>query len=660
MLALITALTLAVPYLPQTEALCGGAAAAMVFRFLGDRHADVQQFQSLVDADAGGIADTVLVDAIRARGWQATRLEGSVETIRTEIAAGRAVMLLIVDRPSRYHYVVAVGADEERVFVHDPTWGPARPIGVPELVRRWQPTGFWTLRITAGNAVTKSAAPARDHEPRRSEIVATTCDRMLDEALDEIDTRGSSAAEGALESVSRQCPTASGPFRELAGIRFSQQRWREAAQLATQAVERDAGDEYAWDVLGSSRFILNDEAAALEAWNHIDKPRLDSVQISGLTRTRYALLSQFAALTPNTVLTAGRLLIAERRLRALPDQLTTSVAYRPDDDGFATVNVAIVERPQWPHSPVDWTAIGVQAAVNREVAFAVPGNTGQGELWEASWRWWSQRPRVAVSFSAPRAGRLAGIWRLDGSWEAQTYRQSTGPSSEIRQEQTHGALSFSNWVAPNLRIEAFSGLDAWSGSGRRLRAGFFGAGVDRRWLGDRVALSGIGTRWAGAESSGFQSASIRAAGRSSGEPAPLVLLVDVRADFASAAAPLALWPGAGDGRARAGLLRAHPLLEDGVIAGPAFGRRVQSGTLELQRWFGRPRIPRVGMAIFADAANAQARLEGTAGRTFHVDAGVGLRLRVPGSERTLRVDYAHGLRDRQANALTFGIIVPVN
>ena len=34
--------TLAVPFLPQTEALCGGAAAAMIFRFWGDRHADVQ------------------------------------------------------------------------------------------------------------------------------------------------------------------------------------------------------------------------------------------------------------------------------------------------------------------------------------------------------------------------------------------------------------------------------------------------------------------------------------------------------------------------------------------------------------------------------------------------------------------------------------------
>ncbi len=159
MIALLTALTLAVPYLPQTEALCGGAAAAMVFRYLGDRHADIQQFESLVDTRAGGIAETALVDAIRSRGWNAQRLDGSIATIRDQVAAGHPLILLIEDRPSRYHYVVAVGGDDEQVFVHDPTWGPARRLAVSELLRRWKPTGFWTLLVTAGDAVRSTAPP---------------------------------------------------------------------------------------------------------------------------------------------------------------------------------------------------------------------------------------------------------------------------------------------------------------------------------------------------------------------------------------------------------------------------------------------------------------------------------------------------------------------
>ena len=57
-LSLAAAVAMDVPYLPQTDALCGGAAAAMVFRYWGDAHADAQEFAALVDRRAGGIAST--------------------------------------------------------------------------------------------------------------------------------------------------------------------------------------------------------------------------------------------------------------------------------------------------------------------------------------------------------------------------------------------------------------------------------------------------------------------------------------------------------------------------------------------------------------------------------------------------------------------------
>src|SRR5262245_60825655 len=141
----------------------------MVFRYLGDRHADVQQFRPLVDARAGGIADTALIEAIRSRGWHAERLDGSINMIRAHIDAGQPLILLIEDRPSRYHYVVAVGADEEQVWVHDPTWGPARRLAASELLRRWKPTGFWTLLVTRGDESTKGARDALKGVPYQRE-----------------------------------------------------------------------------------------------------------------------------------------------------------------------------------------------------------------------------------------------------------------------------------------------------------------------------------------------------------------------------------------------------------------------------------------------------------------------------------------------------------
>src|SRR5438128_73578 len=119
----------------------------MVFRFWGDRHADVQQFQPLVDRRAGGIADTVLVEAIRARGWTADHINGSIETLTRELQSGRPLILLIEDHRSRYHYIVAVGVDDDAVYFHDPTWGPDRRMALREFRRRWEATAFWALLV---------------------------------------------------------------------------------------------------------------------------------------------------------------------------------------------------------------------------------------------------------------------------------------------------------------------------------------------------------------------------------------------------------------------------------------------------------------------------------------------------------------------------------
>jgi outer membrane translocation and assembly module TamA len=123
----------------------------------------------------------------------------------------------------------------------------------------------------------------------------------------------------------------------------------------------------------------------------------------------------------------------------------------------------------------------------------------------------------------------------------------------------------------------------------------------------------------------------------------------------SDAAPFALWPGAGEGQVRGTLLRAHPLLSDGVVdaaGSSAFGRTLTSASAELQRWLERPALVRLGLAGFADLARASRQAD--FGHTpVHVDVGAGLRIRIPGTPGVLRADVAHGLRDG-ANALTFG------
>ena len=123
----------------------------------------------------------------------------------------------------------------------------------------------------------------------------------------------------------------------------------------------------------------------------------------------------------------------------------------------------------------------------------------------------------------------------------------------------------------------------------------------------------------------------------------------------SDAAPFGIWPGAGGGHAREPLLRAHPLLDDGVIdlnGSAAFGRTLSFATAEVQRWFDAPSIVRIGIAGFADVARASRQVVAGQAST-QLDLGTGLRLKVPGSDGVLRVDVAHGVRDGR-NALTVG------
>ncbi len=65
-----------VPYLPQSEDLCGGAALAMVMRYWGERQVFAEDFAPLVDRSRAGILTTTLVAAVGRRGWRSVPFAG--------------------------------------------------------------------------------------------------------------------------------------------------------------------------------------------------------------------------------------------------------------------------------------------------------------------------------------------------------------------------------------------------------------------------------------------------------------------------------------------------------------------------------------------------------------------------------------------------------
>src|SRR5688572_1973395 len=231
-----------VPYISQTEALCGGAAAAMVLRFWGERGLTAESFAHLVDESASGIRTATLIDDLRRRGWNANGVKGSDAILLRELERGRPTMVLIEDRPGSFHYVVVVASLPSTVILHDPARAPFRAMPRDEFARRWQAADRWVAVVvpdgsrsasTPGIALTPAAAAGNAECQTR----IATASRLTGEGDYDAAARALTEAPACSAAMT---------LRELAGVRAAQNRWAEASELAQAAVDADRNDPLAW------------------------------------------------------------------------------------------------------------------------------------------------------------------------------------------------------------------------------------------------------------------------------------------------------------------------------------------------------------------------------------------------------------------------------
>jgi hypothetical protein len=570
-----------VPYLPQTEDLCGGAAAAMVMRYWGDRDVRPDAFARLVDRSAGGIRTSALVDDLRRGGWIVVSGPGSAADVTRELGRGRPVIALIQDRPGRYHYVVIVGSTAESVVYHDPAKMPDRTVRMQEFDEAWAKAGRWMLILLPKD--TKDAKDAKDTK------------------------------EHADESA-------------LAGD------WSAAAKDARRTVARDPSDAHAWNVLAAAEYVQHHDFAALDAWNHVGKPVLDTIDVTGLQSTRYQVVANAVEVAPGALVTPAALRLAERQVRDLPSIDTATVTYRPLEDGRAQIDAAVVERDRTPSSWPSWAGIGVGAAADRQLSTTFANPTGGGDAITATWRWWGHRPLYAASYSAPAPRALGGgVWDVEASRETQTF----GPAS-LEEIHTRAAFGMRTWITGRLHVSGSAAVESFTG---RDRTPAVTGGVEYWPTATRLSLAATATRWRG-----FETASISGHWRSHATNTGIVWLAISGYEFASARAPQSVWPGADPGPTRDVLLRAHTMLDGGVIDHGVFGRRLGYTNLEVQRWKTMKPWPiRYAPAAFVDIAGAT-RGAVFSSRATQIDIGVGLRFSAF-SMGVLRIDFAYGLRD---------------
>ncbi|MGE3275949.1 MAG: C39 family peptidase [Vicinamibacterales bacterium] len=635
---------LAVPYLAQPEALCGGAAVAMVMRYWGDDNVYPDDFAPLLDRAAEGIHADMLARSVRQRGWTALEMGGPAATpalLQRHLSRGRPVVALVRVAPETYHFVVVVGWTADEVVLHDPARAPYRRLSPGEFEREWTAAERWALLIVPGRDDTTVSAPAVASGPPASRSPRTSaCDGLVASGVDHARLGDLRQASSLLEQATGACPADAAGWRELAGVRFLESNWPAARTTAERATRLDPGDPYGWRLLASSRFLDDDAEGALDAWNQIGEPAIDEVSVDGLERTRHPVVDRAAGLRPREALSADHLRRARHRLEALPAIERARVSYKVGDDGRADVTIVARERALMPKGLWPLATLGGRALLGREVKVDVASPTGSGEVWSGAWRFWPARPRVALGLAVPSPGPLPGVTSIDLSWERQTYAAQEGVA-EVREGHRRAGVLVSDWLTGRLRWELGASLEGWSD---RRHAGAT-AGLDLRLLRDRVALGVSGSAYApGSGHAGFTTSSIGAAWRSTAERSVRSRwLAHAGVETAGASAPLDLWPGAGAGHARAAFLRAHPLLSHGVLEGPVFGRQVAYSSVEYQHAVYRGPVS-VDVAAFTDAAQAWSRRAGDHS-PFHVDIGVGFRASAPGVGGTVRLDFAKGLRD---------------
>ena len=637
-----------VPFVAQTPELCGGAAVAMVLRYWGARDVQPQDFADLVGPHDGGIRTGTLATAVRDRGWQAMIVPAADGTararVRSEIDRGRPLIALIEVAPRTYHYVVVVGSTEREVVLHDPARAPFRVALWEEFDRAWAAAGRWMLLALPPIDAAEGLAPRRPAPDRVAGRTQTpsACGAFVEHAVRLAEAGERDAAAEALQTAARLCPQDAAPWRELAGLRFSEARWAEAAAFAKSAARLDPMDAYTWQLIASSRYIAGDFTAALDAWNRAGEPHIDEIHIHGAGRTPHPIVVRAIGLQPRQLLTSTAFGRALRRLGELPVASSPRMKYEPVADGLVRVDASIDERPLLPRGWMTFAVLGARSLFQHQVRVDVAGGLSAGEVAGGSWRWSRGRPRVALEFSTPAPGRLPGVLTVEWLWERQSYQRVAAEDPAVmRLTRRRAAVHLADWKTGWARWQAGIALDRFAAEDT---AGLE-ATLDLRFAGDRLALVTSAGWWASLRGGDrFSAGQFRAVWRSTVDSARPSWSAVTEFNAASRLAPLDLWHGAGTGQGRGGLLRAHPLLQDGVFTGPVFGRVVARVTLE----YARPVIRKMGTSLalagFVDTARAWHRRDAPGSSPLFVDAGVGLRVHAPGQTGTIRVDIAHGLR----------------
>ena len=641
---------LQVPYVSQSELLCGGAAIAMIERWWGRRGVYAEDFAYLVQRASGGIFSSDMARVLRARGWDTDARSTTAARVQQSLTDSVPVIALIKVAANRYHYVVIIAWTATDVTYHDPAVSPSMKLDAGTFMRRWAGANHWAAFVRPSPVVASAAVPLVTR-PSAGRVDSLPCRPWLDQAADAASINQLDVAEQLLQSAATNCPSEPLVVRELAGLRFRQGKRADATLLAEQYARRAPADSLGWQLLATSRYLTGDPTGALQAWNAIGKPTVDLLRIDGTRKIRFRTLAEMMIIQPGGVLTPAQLSLAQRRISDVPALSAARVSYTAVAGGAVEVRTTVVERPVIEPLPTLIVTSLLNAAVRRDVTFGVHSPLGAGEVWTTRWRWAPANPQVALRLDIPAHIGVPAIVTLDRAWE--TYRFSGDTIAEQRRES---AVMLTGWTRPDIEQSLGARYERWSGA-RTFLTMTIGGGLHRAH--DRVSLLVEGERGVAISSgtSSYDRLRTRFAWRFPADAWSNSWAIRLAGDLNSRATPRGLWTVAGGDIARDVPLRAYPLILDDRLPSSRTGRKTISGGVSGDRSLAAIGPLSLGTGIFVDGANVTSTADSTIGPRFYLDAGAGLRIALKSRpSAAIRVDVARGLVTDQRWGVSVGFV----
>ncbi len=435
-------------------------------------------------------------------------------------------------------------------------------------------------------------------------------------------------ADRILTAALETCPTHSGVLRTLAELRFSQERYADAEELARGFVALEPNSEWGWNLLGSSRYLIDDSQGALEAWNQIGRPVVRELRVEGLDPAPDPL----RGMRTGWVLTPDRMLLQERRLTDLPSVDGARLAYRPLPNGGARVDVFVLSAPPHPFTAAQLPAHLVRA-IRGQVELGAGGLTGPLDRWVVvAWREGSlDHLGGTVSHPAPR-GEGIWLWRAGRERGRFDLAPQAADPGEIRESMVGAQWGWVHRPLPRIRGAVSLGFEdretLGAGPTGGVRVGFegdpwiFQLEVEAGRAGESFVRSRVDAERVVPLGNGLE-VELRGTGIS-----------------VSAHVPPDLQPRFGADRSATHLMRAGAAVDsDGVVRMAYPGTKWVTGGGELRHWPEWPLGRLLGVAAFLDGVRTVGGGK-AAGSRGGVHVGGGFRVRIPGLRDTLRVDWA--------------------